>query len=141
MGFIQDSSSYQGNRGAMAIATKPAIKHTNIAMRRFRTCWVGARNSRHTNTPQNAETIVAPCPMEYEIAGPTKLTREAAKFKVAPVTQIAPPSTPARCQRAGAEKYWPKFTGALPSIGFFMKSVFTRKEQRAVPITKKSPVA
>src|ERR1700722_7832803 len=50
--------------GAQAIAVKPPRKKINI---HFRLVFEGAGaalNSCQTNTPQQAEIIVAPCPME-----------------------------------------------------------------------------
>lgn len=75
-------------------------------------------NSRQTKTPHAAETIVAPCPMEYETAGPTKCVREATKLKIAPVHQITPPRMPQRCQIFGAPRKPEKSTAACPSMGF-----------------------
>src|SRR5215471_16562520 len=117
------------------------MKQANMAIRRLRTREVGDLNSCHTNTPHKAETMVAPCPIEYEIAGPTKWTRDAARLSMAPVTQIAPPKAPARCQPPGAAKYCEKVTGEPPSIGFLMKRVLRMSEESAVPTTKNSAVA
>jgi hypothetical protein len=120
---------------------RPAMKQANMAIRRLRTRAVGERNSLQTKTPQNAEIIVAPWPMEYEIAGPTKWTVDAAKLRVAPVTQIAPPRIPARCQEKGAAVKPLKSTGSSLSMGFFIKRKLMGNEQRAVPMTKKSAIA
>src|SRR6266851_4362734 len=50
--------------GAQAIAVKPPRKKTNIHFKLFFERDGAALNSCQTNTPQQAEIRVAPCPME-----------------------------------------------------------------------------
>ena len=88
--------------GASATAPSPNKKATNISTSKTVALRGAPANSCHTNTPQHAETIVAPWPMLYETAGPTRCAPEARKFATPPVHQIAPPSVPARCQPNGA---------------------------------------
>ena len=57
-----------------------------------------AANSFQMKTPHMAETMVAPCPIAYEIAGPITCACEATKFKTAPVHHIIPPRIPHQCQ-------------------------------------------
>ena len=54
-------------------------------------------NSFQMNTPQNAATIVAPCPSPYEIAKPAG--PEAMRLSDMPSPQIIPPRMPVRCVR------------------------------------------
>jgi hypothetical protein len=49
--------------GAAAIAPNPVKKKKNIQGINLREPFGADENSRQTKTPQNAETIVAPCPM------------------------------------------------------------------------------
>ena len=50
--------------GAQAIAVKPQRKKTNIHFKLVFERAGAALNSCQTNTPQQAEIIVAPCPIE-----------------------------------------------------------------------------
>lgn len=72
----------------------------NIRGNSFRALGGALANSFQTKTPHMAETIVAPCPIAYEIAGPMTCACEAAKLKTAPVHQIIPPRIPHPCQAA-----------------------------------------
>jgi hypothetical protein len=74
------------------MAVRPQRKNTNIQVSSVFERLGAPANSLHTNTPHAAEIIVAPCPMEYETAGPTICAREATKLKTAPVHQIQPHS-------------------------------------------------
>jgi len=80
------------------MAVSPHRKRTNIHARKIFDRRGAAANSRHTKTPQAADIIVAPCPIEYDTAGPTICAREAMKLNTAPVHQIAPPTAPQVCQ-------------------------------------------
>jgi hypothetical protein len=51
----------------------------------FRALGGALANSFQIKTPHTAETIVAPCPIACEIAGPMMWACEAAKFKTAQV--------------------------------------------------------
>lgn len=84
------------------MAVSPHRKKINIHTRNILDRCDAPANSRHTKTPHAAEIMVAPCPIEYEIAGPTICAREATKLSTAPVHQIAPPATPHRCQEPRA---------------------------------------
>jgi hypothetical protein len=50
--------------GAQATAVRPQRKKMNIHLRLFFERAGAALNSCQTNTPQHAEIMVAPCPME-----------------------------------------------------------------------------
>ena len=52
-------------------------------------------NSFQINTPQNAATIVAPCPNPYEMAAPAFSV--ANKLNRLPIPQIIPPNIPTAC--------------------------------------------
>jgi len=52
------------NNGAQATAVKPHRKKINIHTRLLFEAAGAALNSCQTNTPQQAEIMVAPCPME-----------------------------------------------------------------------------
>ena len=54
-------------------------------------------NSFQINTPQNAATIVAPCPNPYEMAAPAFSV--ANKLNRLPMPQIIPPNIPTACKR------------------------------------------
>jgi len=75
-------------------------KKMNINGMSFRAFGGALANSFQIKTPQMAETIVAPCPIAYEIAGPMMWACEATKFRTAPVHQIIPPTIPHQCQAA-----------------------------------------
>src|SRR6266404_9463694 len=68
--------------GARATAAKPTRKKPNMRGMSFRALAGAVANSFQTNTPQIAETMVAPCPMAYEIAGPIIWAWEATKFSI-----------------------------------------------------------
>src|SRR5882757_734223 len=53
-----------GKIGAQATAVRPHRKKTNIHLRLVFERAGAALNSCQTNTPQQAEIMVAPCPME-----------------------------------------------------------------------------
>ena len=55
----------------MAMALNPQRKKMNIHVRKSFDLDGAFSNSRQTKTPQQAEIIVAPWPMEYDTAGPT----------------------------------------------------------------------
>ena len=69
----------------------------NIKGISFRALGGALANSFQMKTPHMAETIVAPCPIAYEIAGPMICAWEATKFNTAPVHQIIPPTIPHQC--------------------------------------------
>ena len=81
---------------------RPLMNSRNIQGMTRRAFKGASANSFHTNKPQAAEIIVAPCPSAYEIAGPTRLLVEATKLNTAPVHQITPPKPAHRCQLTGA---------------------------------------
>src|SRR5271168_2726945 len=87
--------------GARATAARPTTKNKNMIGMSFRALAGALANSFQTNTPQIAETIVAPWPIAYEMAGPMICAWDATKFKTAPVHQMAPPRIPQKCQRPG----------------------------------------
>src|SRR5882757_7011798 len=107
--------------GASAMALSPQIKRINIQIRNALARAGAVANSFQLKTPQAAEIIVAPWPIEYETAGPTMCAREATKLKIAPVHQIAPPSVPQRCHDQRADAYPPNETGSFASSGFLIK--------------------
>jgi hypothetical protein len=117
------------------------MKNTNIQASSVFERAGAVANSFQIKTPQQAEIIVAPCPMEYDTAGPTTWARDATKFKTAPVHQITPPTIPHICHRAGADEYADMATGALPSSGCRISSVFATSEHAATPKAKKTDVA
>ena len=80
--------------GAIAIAPSPVKKKKNIQGINLREPAGADENSRQTTTPQKAETIVAPCPMAYDTAGPTNSALEATKLATAPVDQMTLPRVP-----------------------------------------------
>lgn len=59
---------------------RPQTKKTNIHAKKILARAGAAPNSCQTKIPQQAEIIVAPCPIEYETAGPTTWVREATKL-------------------------------------------------------------
>ena len=61
--------------------------------------------------------MVAPCPMEYDTAGPTMFAREATKLKTAPVIQTTPPAIPQRWKGARAVQYPLSDTAPSPDRG------------------------
>src|SRR6267143_1063804 len=67
--------------GARATAAKPTRKNPNMRGMSFRALAGALANSFQTNTPQIAETIVAPCPMAYEFAGTAQMATPMAKKK------------------------------------------------------------
>src|ERR1700744_5364112 len=79
--------------GAQATAVKPHRKKINIHFKLVFELAGAALNSCQTKTPQQAEIMVAPCPIEYETAGPTMWAWEATKLAIPPVHHSAPPST------------------------------------------------
>src|SRR5216684_7779279 len=89
-----------GNTGATATAPSPTTKNMNINGTSLLALGGALANSFQIKTPQMAETIVAPCPIAYEIAGPMTCACEATKFRTAPVHQIIPPRIPHQCQAA-----------------------------------------
>src|ERR1700743_2654421 len=102
------------------MAVSPHKKKRNIQQSSISARLGAVANSRQTKTPQAAEIIVAPWPMEYETAGPTMLARDATKLKAAPVHQIIPPAMPQRCHAPRAFAYPENATGVLPSSGLRM---------------------
>src|ERR1700689_1249211 len=92
-------ASYK-SRGATAIAVSPDKKKKNIQAKVVLDRDGAWANSFHAKTPQHAETMVAPCPIEYNTAGPTMCARDATKFASAPVHHTPPPTIPHRCQLA-----------------------------------------
>ena len=72
----------------------PARKKINISPIKTFTLLGAFLNSFQTKTPQNAETIVAPCPKPHESETPA--TVEERKLKLVPKHQIEPPKTPTR---------------------------------------------
>lgn len=84
------------------MAVSPHRKNTNIQARAALERAGADANSFQIKTPQQAEIIVAPWPMEYDTAGPTMCACDATKFIIAPVHHTAPPRTPHRCQLPGA---------------------------------------
>src|ERR1700729_520839 len=127
--------------GARAIAVNPQMKNTNIQKSMVLERAGAVANSFHMKTPQQAEIIVAPCPMEYDTAGPTICARDATKFRTAPVHQIMPPTMPHTCHRAGADVYPEIATGLLPSRGCRISKVFAMSEHAATPKAKNNDVA
>src|ERR1035437_343453 len=103
--------------GATAIAVRPHRKKTNIQARNAFDRDDASVNSFQIKTPQHAEIMVAPWPIEYDTAGPTMCACDATKFAIAPVHQIAPPTTPHKCQLPGACQYPLIEAGARPSSG------------------------
>src|SRR5579862_3866182 len=99
------------------MSVRPKRKSTNIQKRYVLDCEEAEENSRQTKTPQPAEIIVAPWPIEYETAGPTMCARDATKLKTAPVHQMMPPRVPQRCQLSGAAENPFMATGGWPSSG------------------------
>src|SRR4051794_11419443 len=121
MGFCMNfDPNYQATMGAIAIDISPTKKKMNIAGINFRDSGGALANSFQMNTPQTAETIVAPCPIAYDTAGPTICAWDATKLKTIPVHQISPPTTPQKCHTDRALKYCDMFTGAAPVSGFFI---------------------
>src|SRR6266702_1054085 len=90
--------------GAHATAVSPLRNKINIHARQIFERAGASANSCQTKTPQHAEIMVAPCPMEYETAGPTICACEATKFAIAPVHKSAPPTIPQRCHKPGARQ-------------------------------------
>src|SRR6202007_3020807 len=101
----------------MMINASPARKHANMETINLDVPDGAARNSFQINTPQNAATIVAPCPSPYEIEN---VARPAAiMLNDIPTPQIIPPRIPVRCVPNPPLKYSANETGA-PTNGFFM---------------------
>src|ERR1700753_1566323 len=123
------------------MAPRPARKNKNIHGRRRREAAGDFANSRHTNTPQIAETMVAPCPIAYDTAGPTRLAFEATKLATAPVHQITPPTTPQKGHAPVAAPYGAKLVGGSPVSDRFINKVFTGSEQIATPSAKMNATA
>lgn len=99
------------------MAVSPHRKNTNIHARAALERAGANANSFQIKTPQQAEIIVAPWPMEYDTAGPTMCACDATKFIIAPVHHTAPPRRPHRCQLPGAYQYPLIEAGSRPSSG------------------------
>jgi len=124
--------------GLNATMARPATNNMNIQGNNRLEDRGASRNSFHTKTPHRAETIVAPWPIAYEAAGPTRLTCDDTKLKTAPVHQIAPPSVAHKCQRKGALRYVENETDFEAVRGLCISQIFIGMEQTATPIAKKN---
>ena len=92
-------------------------------------------NSRQMNTPQNAETIVAPCPKPYASAAPAAFAE--IKLRLVPKHQIEPPRMPTKWSFAlPSVKYDAYETLLPPSTGNFIASVLKTKFETRMPAAK-----
>ena len=97
-------------------------KQLNIKGSKRLDCGGAFANSCQMKTPQIADTIVAPCPIAYDTAGPTNCACEATKLSTVPVHQMAPPTIPHPCHDALPGKYSPIVSGAPLHLSMELES-------------------
>ena len=116
------------------IKLRPATNKTNMAANNVFVPLGALENSFQINTPQMAETRVAPCPRPYATAVPA--CPDAIILNDIPTHQMMPPKMPIKCNFiVPIVKYIEYFTG-WPLNGLYINIVFQRKFEIRMPIEK-----